>query len=173
MDSGTPHSKERIAMARKPINEYTLQLLRSHGYICDMTQRWIPIPKHPAGGISRDLYKFIDVVGILPGKEMIGVQCTSDANISSRLRKICDDPEVAALAALWLSIPNHRIVVMGWKKRKKSADNKTMVYKARMKEITTDMLTEERMELKPNTLFEHYPLPINPTEYLRSHNIKR
>lgn len=149
-----------MAKGRKPITAYTLHLLRSHGYTCDVTQRWIPIPKHPAKGISRDLYKFIDVVGILPGQEMVGVQCTSDDHISHRVRKICDEPDVAALAALWLSLPNHRIIVMGWKKRPKKKGSKLLVYKARMKEITLDMLTDDRDELTPNTLFEHSPIVV-------------
>jgi len=143
---------------KKSMTVHTLEFMRSHGYISDKTEHWINIPKHPAGGIRRDLYRFIDIVGILPGVEMVGVQCTSDSNMSNRKRKICDESDVAALAALWLSLPNHRILVIGWKLKPKKKGSKVLVYRPRIIEVTIDMLTDERIVLTPNTLFTQTPL---------------
>jgi hypothetical protein len=60
-----------------------------------------------------DLYGFIDIVA-LNGRETIGIQCTSEANASSRVHKIETECRETALA--WLAAGN-RILVIGWAKR--------------------------------------------------------
>ena len=85
----------------------TLKKLRDDGYVAEVVEKWIP-----GANIRRDLFNFIDVVGIR-GAETIGVQCTSRGHVNDRCKKIADAEHVGAVReAGW------RIEVHGWSKNK-------------------------------------------------------
>ena len=96
----------KTLMPRSP-TELTLEALRKDGYTAQVTEHRVPVIH-----ILRDLFGFIDVLGLRPG-ETLGVQCTSRANVSSRMQKIADHelfPRV--LEAGWT------VEVWGWDKYK-------------------------------------------------------
>ena len=72
--------------------ERTLKYLRDDGYICDMVERWIRNPKHPAGGFRRDLFGFADILAFKPdGPDLMLVQsCGQD--YAAHRRKIKEAP---------------------------------------------------------------------------------
>ncbi len=76
-----------------------------------MVERWI------GGGrikVRKDLFGFLDVV-VLDGRPgLLGIQCTSGSNVSSRVKKIRD--EVWPAAEAWL-LAGNRIEVWGWRKK--------------------------------------------------------
>ena len=84
----------------------SLAYLRQEG--CDLVQvveRW-----NPHARVRQDLFGVIDILAIREG-ETIGVQATSAANVSSRVRKLEDSDALGALrAAGWT------ILVHGWRK---------------------------------------------------------
>jgi hypothetical protein len=88
--------------------ELTLRKWRKAGYLCAVVEKWNPHVK-----VRQDLFGCIDVLAVGEGGT-VGIQSTSDSNLSSRVRKIEDMPEtVEALRnAGW------RILVEGWKKPK-------------------------------------------------------
>lgn len=90
--------------------ERTLKYLRSLGYRATVTERWNPFAK-----IRQDLFGIIDVLAVRPG-ETLGVQCTSNTNVSARVNKIADHESTPKLReAGW------RLEVHGWTKGKAGA----------------------------------------------------
>lgn len=86
----------------------TLGHLRALGALAEVVERRIPHTN-----ITRDLFGFIDIVAIEVGaKGLLGVQTTSMAHRSSRVKKVLAEPR----ARLWLEAGN-RIRVMAWEKR--------------------------------------------------------
>lgn len=77
----------------------------------DVVERWVPSGR-PGGGVRRDLFGMVDLVGIRDG-ETLGVQTTSAANVSSRLKKMTDDDHALVLAALIAA--GWRVVIHGWR----------------------------------------------------------
>jgi hypothetical protein len=86
----------------------TLRYLRRNGYLCDVAERWIP-----GAGIRRDLFGIIDLLAIGIDEPVLGIQCTSLANVSSRLKKAQHCPALA----VWLRT-GARFQVIGWAKRR-------------------------------------------------------
>lgn len=83
----------------------TLAFLRASGYTAAITERWNPYAR-----IRQDLFGIIDIVA-LGENETIGVQCTSAANMSSRVQKIADAESTPLLRrAGW------KLWVIGWRK---------------------------------------------------------
>ena len=87
----------------------TLAYLRAMpDMIAEVTERWNPHAK-----IRQDLFGVIDIVASSPTIPILAVQCTSDSNFSSRLRKVRDSEKAQALIrngwAFW---------IVGWKKGK-------------------------------------------------------
>jgi len=93
-------------MAESPTSR-TLKELRKQGYLADVTEKWIP-----GANIRRDLFGFIDVLAI-KGKEVLGVQATSYANTSARVKKIADHEHVGTVRDAGI-----RIEIWGWRKVK-------------------------------------------------------
>jgi hypothetical protein len=86
----------------------TLRYLRKAGAVPAVVERW-----NPGARVRQDLYRFIDVVALEPGKPgLLAVQTTSGSNMAARLTKIAREGN----AALWLACGN-RVVVHGWAKR--------------------------------------------------------
>lgn len=88
--------------------QLTLKKWKKAGYICAVVEKWNPHAK-----IRQDLFGCIDVLAV-GADGTIGIQSTSYSNISARVRKIEDMPEIVAAlrAAGWT------IIVEGWRKPK-------------------------------------------------------
>lgn len=88
----------------------TLKALRDQGVICDIGEKFNSFVG--PYGIRQDLFGFIDVVALYPGRGIVGVQaCSSD--VSAHIRKITDVCTEEAIA--WLQC-NGEIEVWGWRK---------------------------------------------------------
>lgn len=94
-------------MAATP-TQRTLKHLRDQGYLVAVVEKW-----NPAVKIRQDLFGFVDILA-LRGAETLAVQATSGSNVSSRITKIMEHPNYAAVhAAGW------KVVVHGWRKNAK------------------------------------------------------
>ncbi len=87
--------------------------MRSRGYLCDVTEKWIP-----GANIRKDLYGFIDVLCICEPcvdnpHGVVGVQSTSYSNVSARVKKIMESPNLPIVAGAGIMV-----VVHGWRKVK-------------------------------------------------------
>ena len=98
----------------------TLKHYRDLGYIAEVSEKWIAIPRHPAKGVRKDLFGFVDVVAVGHGKIM-AVQATSGSNVTARVVKIKTECRDAAME--WLK-SGGSIRVVGWRKLKKKVDGK-------------------------------------------------
>ncbi len=85
----------------------SLAVMRDRGYLAEVVEQWIPAVKR-----RRDLYGFIDILCIRDG-EVCGVQATSADNVASRVTKITEHENVAAVRRAGI-----RLLVHGWAKRK-------------------------------------------------------
>ena len=86
----------------------TLKKLRGDGYLVQVVEKWNPFAR-----IRQDLFGFIDLIAVLDS-ETLAVQVTSASNVSARVKKIAEHPNVGAVRkAGW------RIEVWGWTKGKK------------------------------------------------------
>jgi hypothetical protein len=83
----------------------SLALLRKSGWIADIVERWL----HKANR-RRDLFGCIDLVAVRGGETgVLGVQTTSLANVSARVKKSVALPALE----IWLAAGN-RFEVHGW-----------------------------------------------------------
>lgn len=81
----------------------SLKHMRDQGYTASVVEHWNPFAR-----IRQDLFGIIDVVCLGIG-ETVGVQTTSLANVSARVKKISECEHLGALRrAGW------RLVVHGW-----------------------------------------------------------
>lgn len=86
----------------------TLALLRERGYECEIVERFNPFSKN-----RHDLFHLFDIVALKGGeKGILGVQTTSAANASTRVKKMQGNP----ILALWLETGNTAVVI-SWGKR--------------------------------------------------------
>lgn len=85
--------------------QLTLRHLRNEGWTAAIVEFW-----NPHARVRNDLFGFVDVLA-LRGAETLAVQTTSDSNVSARLRKIADSPNIAAVREAGWSV-----VVHGWQK---------------------------------------------------------
>jgi len=86
--------------------QLTLRHLRADGWLAAVVEHW-----NPHARVRNDLFGFIDVVGVRRD-ETIGVQATTAPNVSSRVHKIADHPNIGAVReAGW------QIEVWGWAKK--------------------------------------------------------
>jgi carbonic anhydrase len=85
----------------------TLKHLRDEGWTAEIVEHWVP-----GANIRRDLLGFIDVLAVR-GADTLAVQTTSAANVSARIRKIAEHPNVGAVREAGWCIHVH-----GWKKVK-------------------------------------------------------
>ena len=84
----------------------TLKKLRADGWLCAVVEKRNPVTK-----TLNDLFGFIDVLAIREG-ETLAVQTTGASNLSSRIKKIADHENIAAVRAAGWAIHCH-----GWGKR--------------------------------------------------------
>ena len=85
----------------------SLEYMRRKGYLCAVVERYNHFVKR-----KNDLFGFIDIICV-GENEVIGVQATSATNVSSRITKIAEHENVAAVRRGGI-----RILVHGWAKRK-------------------------------------------------------
>mgnify|MGYP005820298399 CR=1 FL=1 len=97
--------------------ERSLKALRDGGWIAQVVEKWIPVPAHPAGGVRKDLFGFIDIVAIR-GNVTLGVQACRANDIPARLAKIRETKaELEGVEVLALPLvleAGWRVEVHGW-----------------------------------------------------------
>ena len=93
----------------------TMVKLRKEGWLPAVVEKRNPVTK-----TLKDLYGFIDIIAIKDG-ETLAVQTTSLGNISSRVKKITDHENVAAVRKAGWAIHVH-----GWAKVKTRWQCKTI-----------------------------------------------
>lgn len=87
----------------------TLARLRADGWpLVEVVERWNPHARRRV-----DLFGFVDVIAVgLPDHNGLAVQTTSADNVSARLRKIAEHPNLPHVRAAGWEIRVH-----GWRKR--------------------------------------------------------
>lgn len=86
--------------------QLSLRHLRAEGWLAAVVEHY-----NPHARVRNDLFGFIDVLAIRPD-ETLAVQATTASNVSSRVHKIADHSNIAAVReAGW------RIEVWGWAKK--------------------------------------------------------
>ena len=86
----------------------SLKLLRSEGYTAEVVEKFIP-----KICIRRDLYGFIDILAMQPGKGFLGVQACHISDVSKRRAKIrAEEKSVIFL------LSGAKIEIHGWDKSK-------------------------------------------------------
>lgn len=88
----------------------TLKLLRSQGFAAQVVEQTIP-----KTFIKRDLYGIIDIIAV-NATYTLGIQTTSGSNVAARIRKAIESEHLQ----LWLSAPNRRFLIHGWRMVKKT-----------------------------------------------------
>jgi hypothetical protein len=83
----------------------SLKYLREAGYTAEVTEKFNSFTKR-----RNDLFGFIDILAIREN-EVLGVQTTSGSNVSSRVKKIQEHENVAAVRKAGIGIHVH-----GWRK---------------------------------------------------------
>lgn len=68
-----------------------LKELRKLGYVAQVVERWNPYAR-----VRIDLFGGIDVIGVKPGCQILGVQATSGTNHAARVSKLRGEPQLAA-----------------------------------------------------------------------------
>jgi hypothetical protein len=104
----------------------TLEYLRNDGYICDVVEKWIRNPKHPAGGFRRDLFGFADILAFKPESAWVLLVQSCGSSYSEHKKKLYASP----LAAEW--VRRHELMLIGWRKLKKKRGGKQMVWTPRV-----------------------------------------
>lgn len=94
-------------MTGKSPTQLTLEHLRQQGYTVEVVEHWNPHARR-----RTDLFGIVDVLA-LKGDETLAVQTTSATNVSSRINKIADSPNIAAIRDAGWTIRVH-----GWRKNK-------------------------------------------------------
>lgn len=90
----------------------TLELLRKDGWkLVEVVEHW-----NSWASVRKDLFGFIDVIAI-SNDQTLGVQVTSAANVSARIKKMLHDPEIRPRVVTWCQ-GNRTLEVHGWGKRK-------------------------------------------------------
>lgn len=90
----------------------TKALYEKQGYAVWVVEQWIQVPKHPAGGIRRDMYNFADLVAIKVGHPILAIQTCSGDRHADHLRAI----EENDYADIW-EHAGGAIHLVSWKKR--------------------------------------------------------
>jgi hypothetical protein len=107
----------------------TLEYLRNNGYQCDMVERWIRNPKHPAGGFRKDFLGCIDIIAF-NNLETVGVQSCGQS-FSQHLKDLLINPNIP----LWLA-GGRKFTLIGWRRLLKKRGGKQKIWVPRIREIT-------------------------------------
>ena len=91
-------NSHRVTEMRSPTAR-TKRYLEKQGCVVEVVEKWIPIAKHPGGGIRRDLFDVIDILCVRPARlstnvhveqrshGLIAIQSTSGSNHTARVKK--------------------------------------------------------------------------------------
>lgn len=101
-------------MAKTSPTSRSLQYLRDQGYIANVVERWNAYAK-----IRQDLFGFIDLIAIKPNSPVLAIQATSGTNVSARITKAKESPNLRT----WLETGSS-FEVWGWSKKGKKGDRK-------------------------------------------------
>jgi hypothetical protein len=94
----------------------SLKYMRDQGYVAQVVERYNPYAK-----VRVDLFGFIDIVAIDTARnQLVGVQVTSQSNVSARIKKVQD----LGTPYYWCKAGG-RIEVHGWAKKGKAKTRKT------------------------------------------------
>lgn len=121
-----------LRMAGITPTQRTIKYLREKDWTCDVVERWLKNPKHPAGGFRKDMFGFGDIVAMGEGS-IIAIQSCGQA-FSEHNRKITEDEKVAENALLWIE-NGGRLILIGWRKVKLKKGGKAMRWSPRIKEF--------------------------------------
>ena len=113
----------------------TLRALRDQGMLVDIAEKWTVNPKHPAGGFRKDLFGFIDLICLDPGRGIVAIQSCGQS-FKAHIDKILDS-ECTENVIEWLKCGGH-LQVWGWRKVKLKRGGKAMRWKPRIREITLE-----------------------------------
>ncbi len=108
----------------------SLEYLRETGYKTAIVEKWNAHAK-----LKQDLFGFIDLLGMKPGEPLLGIQATSGGNVSARIKKSCNLPELK----IWLET-GCKFEVWGWSKKGRRGEKKT--WKIRKVSITLENLKD-------------------------------
>lgn len=88
------------------------KLMSSFGYLCDVTEKRLPIPgRH----VSVDMFNLVDLFCIDPdGGGNIGVQATSRGCVTEHIRKYMS-PDLLPILMAWIR-SGERFCIHGWDK---------------------------------------------------------
>lgn len=112
-------------MAKTNTTARTIERLRREGYTAANVERFY-------GGVSHDLFNCIDILA-MSEDELIGIQCTTVAHQSERMKKIQAEP----MMKTWI-IGGRRLQVWGW--AKKGPRGKRKLWEVTITEVTLEML---------------------------------
>ena len=113
--------------------ERTLKYFRDQGYICDMIERWIRNPKHPAGGFRKDFLGFGDILAFNEVDTILIQSCGS--SFSSHRKDMLENPNIGKWIHSTQIFPARRVVLMGWRKVKLKRGGKALRWKPRIAEF--------------------------------------
>jgi len=117
-------------MASSP-TQRSLALMREQGYVADIAESYNAFIKK-----RKDLYKFIDLVGLHPKhKGVLAVQTTSGSNIQARVKKA----EGLPAYHLWLACGNP-VEFHGWRKLLKKKGGKQKIWVPKVIRVTQSIL---------------------------------
>lgn len=109
----------------------TLKFFRDQGHLAEVVEKWIPVPKHPGGGVRRDLFECIDVL-VIQGGKLLGIQSTSGSNHSARVTKAKASEKLARYIAT-----GNGFEVWSWAKR--GARGKRKVWTPKVTQLIIDL----------------------------------
>lgn len=104
----------------------TLAHLRARGLDVQVVEHWVPQARK-----RRDLFGVIDVVA-MDDDILLGVQATSDSNLSARRTK-CEDSQ---LLRRWLTSPGRTFELHGWGLKGAAGKRKTYQLRRYMAALT-------------------------------------
>jgi hypothetical protein len=118
-------------MASTSPTQRTLRLLREQGAICEVVEKFNP---HVGPyGIRQDLFGFIDIIALMPGKGILAIQsCGQD--VRGHINKIYNDRSIITFE--WLKYAEFQIY--GWRKLKLKRGGKAMRWRPRIVDFKLD-----------------------------------
>lgn len=122
-------------MAGLTPTQRTLRALREQGRVCAIAEKWNPHVPRPGGGkgVRQDLFGWIDVVALCPGKGIVGIQSTGQA-FAEHVRRMLDGDCTAAVIE-WLHCGGV-VEVWGWRKLLVKRGGRAKRWAPRVREIT-------------------------------------
>jgi hypothetical protein len=117
----------------KSPTQRTKETLQNQGYLVEVVERWNAFAK-----VRKDLFGFIDIL-VVRGKAIVGIQATSGSNLSARLTKCKNHPNLPR----WLEAADFEIWAWTVKKKK----GKRPVTTCEVRTIRKEALNQEPLLL--------------------------